>query len=73
MLIGSPKIDSATLTLANGKILDIKVYRSSDDDIYVERVVFCGDKISDCKISAGEFMNGGKLEIYMKNEKGIRI
>lgn len=73
MLIGSPKIDSATLTLANGKILDIKVYRSSDDDIYVERVVFCGDKISDCKISVGEFMNGGKLEIYMKNEKGIRI
>ena len=73
MLIGSPKIDSASLTLANGKILDVTVHRSSDDDIYVERATLCGREISDYKISVGEFMNGGKLEIFMKNEKGIRI
>ena len=66
ILIGSPKIDSATLSLGNGNRLDIKVHRKSDEDIYVEKATFNGKNISDYKLSVRDVMGGGALEIYMK-------
>ncbi len=66
MLIGSPKIDSAEIALANGKTLEIAVHRKNDEEIYAEKALLNGKKLDNLKVSVREIMNGGKLEIYMK-------
>ena len=67
MLIGSPKIDSATIALANEKELEIKVYNLAEENIYVEKALFNGKNINGFKISVRQIMQGGRLEIYMKH------
>ena len=66
VLIGSPKIEAATLALGNGKTLNIKVHNLGENKIYTEKALFCGKEITDFKISVREIMNGGELEIFMK-------
>ena len=40
--IGSPNIDSATVTLGNGNTLDIKAVNQSEKNVYVKSVTLNG-------------------------------
>lgn len=64
-LIGSPFIDEAEVRLSSGSKLNIKVNSNSEENIYVEKVIFNGKAVSDYRIPACELMNGGQLEFTM--------
>ena len=66
ILIGSPMVNGAKLTLANGKTLEIKVYDNNDNNIYVEKAILNGKAVNNYSFSVKEMMFGGLLEIYMK-------
>ncbi len=65
-LIGAPQIDSAEIKLSSGKLLRIEVMRESNENIYVEKVVWNGAPIDNYKISAKDLMRGGVLRFYMR-------
>ncbi len=69
MLIGSPFLDGAELTLSNGKTFKITVYDNNSSHIYVKRVLLNGHELTDCSFTVREMMQGGHLEIY-KSDKG---
>ena len=64
MLIGSPKFTNAELILANGNKLTIK---RNGDSIYTERAVLNGKPLDNLEFTVTELMQGGILEIYMRN------
>ena len=65
-LIGAPQIEGADLDLSNGKTLRIRVNRTNEKQIYVDRVMWNGQPVSSYKMTAEELMNGGLLEFDMK-------
>ena len=66
-LIGSPRFDTAKLSLAREKELIIKrVLGESGEDTYVKCVSFNGKPLEGFKISASEIAQGGELCVYMK-------
>jgi predicted alpha-1,2-mannosidase len=65
MLVGSPAVDGARLLLHNGKTFTITVNDQSDENIYVEKVVFNGKTLSRYCLTVEEFMGGGNLEFFM--------
>lgn len=66
-LIGSPFVDSAVISLSNGKKLEIEVNGNSEDNIYVKSVSFNGKEINNFSIPADVLMQGGKMEFTMTN------
>ena len=66
--LGSPNLDSAELTLPNGKTLKITAENQSDKSIYVERVTFNGKELKEIYITHAELMNGGELVFTMSEE-----
>ena len=68
MLIGSPSVNGAALTLANGKELKIRVYDNDSSHIYVKKALFNGRELTDMRMSVREMMEGGRLEFYMSRE-----
>ncbi len=67
-LIGSPFVDSAAVSLSNGKKLEITVCDNRPGNIYVKKVVFNGKTVENFGIPADELMQGGKLEFEMSAE-----
>jgi putative alpha-1,2-mannosidase len=65
-LIGSPQIDSAEIELSSKKKLVIRVLRESQEQIYVDKVIFNGAEINNYRIPMNEIMQGGVLEFIMK-------
>ena len=62
-LIGSPIIDGAEITLANGKTLKISAEHKGNSP-YVTRVLWNGNPVTDYRIPMKEIMNGGRLEFF---------
>ena len=64
MLLGSPKVKGAKLRLAGGKTFEIKV---NGEGIYLDRASLNGREIKDFRFTVREMMEGGKLEMNMRN------
>lgn len=63
MLVGCPQLPKAVMHLANGK--DFTVIRKGQGD-YVDTAVLNGKVLHDFRFTVREMMNGGVLEITMK-------
>ena len=66
--LGSPNLDSAEISLPNGKTLKMTAENQSDKNIYVERVTFNGKELKDIYITHAELMKGGELVFTMTSE-----
>ena len=66
--LGSPCVDSAEITLPNGKTLKVSTANQSDENIYVEKVTFNGKELEDIYITHNELMQGGELNFTMSGE-----
>lgn len=65
--IGSPNIDSAVVTLANGKTLEIEAVNQSADNVYVESVTLNGVELEGTYVTHSQLMEGGRLTFVMSN------
>ncbi len=63
--IGSPNIDSAEVTLANGKILKITAKNQGEKNVYVSSVALNGEKLDGFYITHEQLMSGGELVFEM--------
>jgi len=59
--IGSPSVNDAEISLANGKKLTIKVLRQSEKDIYVQSVTLNGKVLDSPFLEHAELVTGGNL------------
>lgn len=59
--IGSPSVNEAEISLANGKTLTIKVNRKHKDDIYIQSVRLNGKVLVSPFLEHADLMNGGTL------------
>lgn len=66
--VGSPNVDSAEITLSNGKILKITANNQSEDNIYVSSITFNGEKLDGFYLTHEQLMNGGELVFEMTNK-----
>lgn len=66
--IGSPNLDSAEITLGNGKTLKITAHNQGKKNIYVESVKLNGVELEGCYITHDQLMSGGTLEFTMSNK-----
>lgn len=66
--LGSPNLDSAQITLPNGKELKISAINQSDENVYVEKITLNGKELTDTYITHAQLMNGGELVFTMSNE-----
>lgn len=66
--IGSPNIDSAEVSLGNGKTLNIKANNQSAKNVYVESVTLNGAELEGCYITHDQLMGGGELVFTMSSK-----
>ncbi|MBR5441739.1 MAG: GH92 family glycosyl hydrolase [Clostridia bacterium] len=66
--LGSPNLDSAQITLPNGKTLKITALNQSEENVYVESVTLNGKELKDVYVTHAQLMNGGELVFTMSNE-----
>jgi predicted alpha-1,2-mannosidase len=67
-VLGSPLFNKATISLFNGKTLEIEAINNSPQNFYVEKIELNGSKYEHNWISHEDIMNGGKLTFYMDNK-----
>ena len=67
--LGSPNLDSAEITLSNGKTLKMTALNQSDKNIYVEKVTLNGKELTGPYVTHEELMEGGELVFTMSSEK----
>ncbi len=63
--IGSPNIDSAEITLGNGKTLKVSAFNQSEENVYVYSVKLNGVELEGPYITHEQLMEGGELVFYM--------
>ncbi|WP_294207473.1 GH92 family glycosyl hydrolase [uncultured Chryseobacterium sp.] len=63
--IGSPAVDSAILTLENGKTFRIESIDQGPENVYVKKVLLNGKEIKDFTLRHSDIMDGGTLSFYM--------
>jgi len=66
--IGSPIIDEASITLADGKILSIKTVNQGPENIYISKVVLNGNEIFGNSFKHSQIKNGGEMVFHMTNQ-----
>ena len=66
--IGSPNIDKAEITLANGNTLKITANNQSDKNIYVKSVTLNGVELEGPYVTHEQLMKGGELVFTMSSE-----
>ncbi|MDR6517226.1 GH92 family glycosyl hydrolase [Chryseobacterium camelliae] len=66
--IGSPAVDSAVLTLENGKTFSIEAIGQGPENVYVKKVLLNGKEIKNFMLRHSDIMNGGKLSFYMNTK-----
>ncbi len=67
-VFGSPSINQATLTLAEGKILTIEAKNNSSENKYIQEITFNGKPYTKSYILHQDLMQGGKLVIQMGSQ-----
>ncbi len=65
--IGSPCVESAEITLPNGKTLTVKAENQSDKNVYVSSVKLNGETVTGPYITHDQLMGGGVLTFSMCN------
>ena len=68
-VFGSPMVQAATITMPSKKVLHIKAINNSAKNIYVEKIEWDGQVITQNHISFGELNKGGELIFYMTDKK----
>jgi putative alpha-1,2-mannosidase len=63
--VGSPAIQSATLTLENGKTFSIEAKNQSDKTVYVQKMVLNGKTLDRLYLTHAEITQGGQLTFFM--------
>ncbi len=63
--IGSPAVDRAVLTLANGKTLTVTARNNSDKNVYVRSVTLNGEPIEGFTVTHADLLEGGELAFDM--------
>ena len=66
--LGSPAVQTATLTLENGKTFEIEAKNQSATNVYVRKVELNGTPLNRRYLTHSEIMNGGKLIFYMASK-----
>jgi predicted alpha-1,2-mannosidase len=66
--IGRPLFDKVTINLENGRHFTIKIINNSLENKYIQSVKLNGKILNDMFFSHAELMNGGLMEITMKNK-----
>ncbi len=66
--VGSPNVDSAEITLSNGKTLKVTANNQSDKNIYVSGITLNGEKLDGFYVTHEQLMNGGELVFEMTNK-----
>ncbi|MCD9020033.1 GH92 family glycosyl hydrolase [Parachryseolinea silvisoli] len=64
-IVGSPAIQSATLTLENGKTFAIEAKNQSDKNVYVQKLVLNGKMLDRLYLTHAEITQGGQLTFFM--------
>ncbi len=67
--IGSPIINSAELTLENGKIFKIEVINQSDKNIYIKRIELNGKVLPVNFLKYEDIMSGGEIKFFMGHKE----
>ena len=66
-LLGAPQVEGAVFHLSGEKTLCIETKNFlPDENIYVEKILWNGEEITDYKLSVLEVLKGGTLTFYMK-------
>jgi predicted alpha-1,2-mannosidase len=63
--IGSPLVNSAMLTLENGKTFTIDVVNQKDKNVYVQKILLNGKPLPTLFINHSDITAGSKLTFYM--------
>ncbi|MBQ7043404.1 MAG: GH92 family glycosyl hydrolase [Clostridia bacterium] len=63
--LGSPNLDSAEITLANGKVLKITAENQGKKNVYVSKITLNGNELDGCYVTHDELMQGGELVFTM--------
>lgn len=63
--IGSPAINKATLYLENGKVFTIDVKNQSEKNVYIQKAVLNGNRVTSNFINYNDIIKGGTLTFYM--------
>ncbi len=63
--LGSPNLDSAEITLANGKLLKITAENQGKNNVYASKITLNGNELDGCYVTHDELMNGGELVFTM--------
>ena len=63
--VGSPLVNSASITLGNGKTLQISVRNQSETNVYVSSVTLNGRPLNGFSFTHADIKNGGTLEFVM--------
>lgn len=66
--IGSPQVDSAEITLANGKIFKMVAENNNFDSPYIQKVLINGKAVDRLTIRYDEIMQGVELRLVMGPE-----
>ncbi len=66
--LGSPNLDSAEITLANGKTLKVTALNQGKKNVYVESVTLNGVELDGCYITHEQIMGGGELVFTMSKK-----
>lgn len=63
--LGSPNVNSAKVTLSNGKTLNITANNQSEKNVYVSKVTLNGSELDGLYVTHEQLMNGGELVFEM--------
>lgn len=63
--LGSPNLESAEITLANGKVLKITAENQGKKNVYVSKITLNGNELDGCYVTHDELMQGGELVFTM--------
>ena len=66
-VIGSPEVNSAEITLTDGKKFSIEAVNNSAENIYIDKLTWNGKKYTKSYITHQMIMSGGTLKYYMRN------
>jgi len=64
-MLGSPSVNSAVLSLENGKTFTIEAKDQGEKNVYVRKVTLNGQALTRQYITHQEIMDGGSLVFYM--------
>ena len=66
--LGSPRVESAVLTLPNGNTLKIEAAGQSEKNIYVTKVLLNGEAVEGTSLTHAQLMDGGTITFCMSEK-----